>query len=115
MDLASGCVNKLERRVSCGFFGDLANLFSYPQRGFVLLTTFYRIMSTYCRLHHDHENKLTTDVWVGRLLQLQQHLLECTDRTVVVSSFVQHCVSPLVAPWQRRIELNHLMMVRQWD
>ena len=71
MDLASGRVNELEQRVSRGFFGDLGNLCSYPQRSFVLLTTFYRMMSTDYRLHYNYENKLTMDVWVGRLLHLR--------------------------------------------
>ena len=115
MDLASGRVNELERRVLHGRFGDLANLCSYPQRSFVFLTTFYRTASTDYRLHHNYENKLTTDVWVRRLLHLQQHLLECADRTVVVSGFVQRCMFPLVAPWRRRIEFDHLMMMYQWD
>ena len=114
MDSASGRVNELERRVSCGFFDNLANLFSYPQRGFVLLKTFYWMASTDNHLHRNHENKLTTDVWVRRLLHLQQHLLECTNRTVVVSGFVQRCMFPLIAPWRRWIELDHLMMMRQW-
>ena len=111
MDLATGCVNELERQVSRGRSGDPANLCSYPQRGFVLLTTSYRMVSTDYR---NHENKLTTDFWVGRLLHLRQHLLECTDRSVVVTGFVQRHMFPLVAPWRRQIELDHLMM-RQWD
>ena len=111
MDFPSGRVNELERRVSRGRFGDLANLCSYPQRSFVLPTMFYRMAST--DLHRNHENKLTTDAWVRRLLHLRQHLLECADRTVVVSGFVQRRMFPLVAPWQRRIEFNHLTMTHQ--
>ena len=84
MDLASGRVNELKRGVPCGFFDNLANPFSHPQ-SFVLLMTFYRVVSTDDR---NHESRLTTDVWVSRLLHLRQHLLECTDRTVIVSGFV---------------------------
>ena len=84
MDLASGHVNELKQGVSCDFFDNLVNPFSHPQ-SFVLLTTFYQVVSTDdC----DHESRLTTDVWVSRLLHLWQHLLECTGRTVVVSGFV---------------------------
>ena len=115
MDLASGRVNELKWRVSCGFFDDLMNFFSHPQRGFVLLMTFYWTVSADYRLHCNHKNRLTTDVWVRRLLHLRQHLLECTDCIVVVSDFVQHGMFPLVAPWRRRIELDHLMVVCQWD
>ena len=112
MDLASGRVNELEWRVSRGHFGDLADLCSHPRKGFALLTTFYWMVSTDYR---NHENKLTTGVWVRRLLRLRQHLLECTDRTVVVSGFVRRCMFHLVAPWRRRIELDHLTTMHQWD
>ena len=115
MDSASGRVNELERRVSCGFFDDLVNPFLHHQRGFVLLMTFYRIVSTDYRLHRNYENKLTTDVWIRRLLHLGQHLLECTNRTVIVSGLVQRSMFPLITPWRQRIKLDHLMTMRQWD
>ena len=110
MDLASGRVNELERRVSRGHFGDLADLCSYPQNAIALLTTLYRMVSTDYR---NHDNKLTTGVWVRQLLHLRQHLLERNDRTVVVSGFVQHCMFHLVDPWRQRIKLDHLMMMHQ--
>ena len=73
------------------------------------------MVSTDYRLHHNYKNELTTDVWVRRLLHLRQHLLECTDRNIIVFGFVQRRMFPLVAPWRRRIELDHLMEVCQRD